>query len=149
MPKSYSTSAVTDLVAAIDGDRGSTRRSDWCERDRAIVFMSLLTGLRASEILNANVGDIRRTQDGGVLHVDRGRQRRPHALQRLRYRARRAFDMIGDNAREARERVGAAPDRVTLFFQHQKGAERPKLHAGALPYAGVAVMTEEATERAV
>ena len=35
----------------------------------AIVFTSLLAGLRAEELLNANVGDIRRTDDGGVLHV--------------------------------------------------------------------------------
>jgi site-specific recombinase XerD len=28
-----------------------------------------LAGLRADELLNANVGDIRRTEEGGVLHV--------------------------------------------------------------------------------
>jgi site-specific recombinase XerC len=69
LPKSYPARAVTDLIAAIDGDLGSTRSSDWAERDRAIVSTSLLAGLRADELLNANVGDIRRTDDGGVLHV--------------------------------------------------------------------------------
>ena len=69
LPKSYPAQAVTDLVSAIDSDDGSARRSDWPERDRAIVFTSLLAGLRADELLNANVGDIRRTEDGGVLHV--------------------------------------------------------------------------------
>jgi len=69
LPKSYPAQAVTDLVAAIETDHGSARRSDWPERDRAIVFTSLLAGLRADELLNANVGDIRRTADGGVLHV--------------------------------------------------------------------------------
>ena len=69
LPKSYPASVVTDLVAAIDADHGSTRASDWSERDRAIVFTSLLAGLRADELLNANVGDIRRTEDGAVLHV--------------------------------------------------------------------------------
>jgi site-specific recombinase XerD len=69
LPKSYPARAVTDLVAAIDRDQGSTRASDWAERDRAIVFTALLAGLRADELLNANVGDIRRTDDGGVLHV--------------------------------------------------------------------------------
>jgi site-specific recombinase XerD len=69
LPKSYPARAVTDLIAAIDGDHGSTRSSDWAERDRAIVFTSLLAGLRADELLNANVGDIRRTEDGGVLQV--------------------------------------------------------------------------------
>jgi site-specific recombinase XerD len=69
LPKSYPAEAVTELVAAIETDHGSARRSDWPERDRAIVFTSLLAGLRADELLNANVGDIRRTDDGGVLHV--------------------------------------------------------------------------------
>lgn len=69
LPKSYPASAVTDLVAAIDADHGSTRHTDWPERDRAIVFTSLLAGLRADELLNANVGDIRRADDGGVLQV--------------------------------------------------------------------------------
>ncbi|KKE98590.1 recombinase [Mycobacterium sp. SWH-M1] len=69
LPKSFPAHAVTELVTAIDADQGSTRPSDWPERDRAIVFTSLLAGLRAEELLNANVGDIRRTDDGGVLHV--------------------------------------------------------------------------------
>jgi site-specific recombinase XerD len=69
LPKSYPASAVTDLVAAIDADHGSTRHTDWPERDRAIVFTSQLAGLRADELLNANVGDIRRADDGGVLQV--------------------------------------------------------------------------------
>jgi site-specific recombinase XerD len=70
LPKSYPAQAVTDLIAAIETDRGSARRSDWPERDRAIVFTSLLAGLRADELITANIGDIRRThQDGGVLHV--------------------------------------------------------------------------------
>jgi integrase len=69
LPKSFPAQAISDLVAAIDADHGSTRSSDWPERDRAIVFTSLLAGLRADELLNANAGDIRRTDDGGVLHV--------------------------------------------------------------------------------
>ncbi|WP_161600585.1 tyrosine-type recombinase/integrase [Mycolicibacterium hodleri] len=57
------------MVAAIDADRDSARRADWAARDRAILFTALLAGLRADELLNASVGDIRRTDDGGVLHV--------------------------------------------------------------------------------
>jgi site-specific recombinase XerC len=38
LTKSYPAQAVTDLVAAIDSDDKSARRSDWPERDRAIVF---------------------------------------------------------------------------------------------------------------
>ncbi|MEE6140768.1 tyrosine-type recombinase/integrase [Mycobacterium sp. 050128] len=70
LPKSYRTETVTDLVAAIDAEQGSARRNDWPERDRAIVFTSLLAGLRAEELICADIGDIRRTDDGGgVLHV--------------------------------------------------------------------------------
>jgi site-specific recombinase XerC len=74
LPKSYPAQAVTDLVAAIETDHGSARRSHWAERDRAIVFTSLLAGLRADELLNANVGDIRRTDDGGAAARPRQRQ---------------------------------------------------------------------------
>jgi len=50
LPKSYRTATVTELVAAIDADQGSARRNDWPERDRAIVFTSLLAGLRAASV---------------------------------------------------------------------------------------------------
>lgn len=38
LPKNYTTNAVADLVSAIDAGLGSTRASDWPERDRALVF---------------------------------------------------------------------------------------------------------------
>jgi site-specific recombinase XerC len=59
LPKSYPAETVTELIAAIDSDQGSTRRSDWPERDLAIVFTSLLAGLRADELVSADIGDIR------------------------------------------------------------------------------------------
>ena len=43
------------------------RASDWPERDRALILTALLAGLRADELLRANVSDIRRTDDGAVL----------------------------------------------------------------------------------
>ncbi|MFG1932579.1 hypothetical protein ACGFK1_18345 [Mycobacterium sp. NPDC048908] len=58
LPKSHSTEAVARLAAATD-DEGSARRNERAERDRAIVFTSLLAGLRAHELINANIGDIR------------------------------------------------------------------------------------------
>jgi integrase len=43
------------------------------ERDRALILTSLLAGLRADELLRANVGDVRRSDDGAVVHVrDKG-----------------------------------------------------------------------------
>ncbi|SOJ56970.1 Tyrosine recombinase XerD [Mycobacterium simulans] len=69
LPKSYSAETIAEVVAAIDADQGSARRNDWPERDRAIVFTAVLAGLRADELIRADIGDIRRTDDGGVLHV--------------------------------------------------------------------------------
>jgi len=45
------------------------RRNDWIERDRALILTALLAGLRADELVRANVGDLRRTDDGAVIHV--------------------------------------------------------------------------------
>jgi integrase len=53
----------------IDTDNGSPRRTDWAGCDRALVLTSLLAGLRADERLRANIGDIRTTDEGGVIHV--------------------------------------------------------------------------------
>src|SRR6202158_524222 len=69
LPKALGTDTVTELLAVIDTDGASPRRTDWAERDRALVLTALLAGLRADELLRANVGDIRTTQEGGVIHV--------------------------------------------------------------------------------
>nr|WP_240163912.1 tyrosine-type recombinase/integrase [Mycolicibacterium sphagni] len=70
LPKGLGLDTVSGLLAVIDLDRGSTRRSDWAERDRAIVLTAVLAGLRADELVNADIGDIRPTDDeGGVIHV--------------------------------------------------------------------------------
>ena len=39
------------------------------ERDRAIILTALLAGLRSEELINGNIGDLRRTADGAVIHV--------------------------------------------------------------------------------
>ena len=39
------------------------------QRDRALILTALLAGLRAEELVRANVGDLRRTDDGAVIHV--------------------------------------------------------------------------------
>jgi len=70
LPKSLPQSAAEALVNAIDAPGALKRRTDWPERDRAIILTALLAGLRAQELRNANVGDLRLTEDGGgVLHV--------------------------------------------------------------------------------
>lgn len=70
LPKSLPQSAAQALLNAVDAPAAVKRRTDWPERDRAIVLTALLAGLRAQELRGANVGDLRVTQDGGgVLHV--------------------------------------------------------------------------------
>ncbi len=70
LPKGLGAETVSGLLAAIDADSGSQRRSHWPERDAALVLTAVLAGLRADELLRANVGDIRTTTEGGgVIHV--------------------------------------------------------------------------------
>lgn len=70
LPKGLGAETVSGLLAAIDADSGSQRRSDWPERDVALVLTAVLAGLRADELLRAEVGDIRTTTEGcGVIHV--------------------------------------------------------------------------------
>jgi site-specific recombinase XerD len=69
LPKGLGAETVSGLLAAINTDSGSQRRSDWPERDAALVLTAALTGLRADELLRANVGDIRTTTEGGVIQV--------------------------------------------------------------------------------
>jgi site-specific recombinase XerD len=69
LPKALPTDSVAALLAALSEDPQRPRRSDWLERDRALILTALLAGLRADELLRANVGDLRRTKDGAVIHV--------------------------------------------------------------------------------
>jgi site-specific recombinase XerC len=55
LPKSYSGTAITNVLAAIHADPQAVGRTEWPERDRAIIFTSLLAGLRADELLNASL----------------------------------------------------------------------------------------------
>ena len=69
LPKGLGADTISELLRVIDEVRGSGRRSEWAERDRAIVLTAVLAGLRADELMRANVGDIRPADDGGVIHV--------------------------------------------------------------------------------
>jgi integrase/recombinase XerC len=68
LPKALPTDSVAALLAALNED-AQRRRSDWIERDRALILTALLAGLRADELLRANVGDLRRSDEGAVIHV--------------------------------------------------------------------------------
>jgi integrase/recombinase XerC len=78
LPKALPPDSVTALLAALRSEPQPRRRRDWIERDRALILTALLAGLRADELLRANVGDLRRTDDGAVIHVrgKGGRDRR-------------------------------------------------------------------------
>ncbi len=69
LPKSLPPESVTALLAAVSTEPQRPRSTDWLERDRAIIITGLLAGLRADERLRANIGDLRRTDDGAVLQV--------------------------------------------------------------------------------
>jgi integrase/recombinase XerC len=69
LPKAIPADSVAALLAVLSFDAKPRRRGDWIERDRALICTALLAGLRADELLRANIGDLRRTGDGAVIHV--------------------------------------------------------------------------------
>ena len=69
LPKGLGAETIAELLRVIDEDCGSGRRSDWAERDRAIVLTAVLAGLRVDKLVRADVGHIRLTDEGGVIHV--------------------------------------------------------------------------------
>src|SRR5271166_5348727 len=70
LPKALPRTAVEALLESIAQDQESKHRTDWAERDLALILTGLLAGLRAEELQRADVGDIRTTDDGAaVFHV--------------------------------------------------------------------------------
>jgi integrase/recombinase XerC len=62
--------AVEALLETVAQDHGSKRQTDWVERDLAIILTALLAGLRAEELRQTNVGDIRTSDHGtAVIHI--------------------------------------------------------------------------------
>jgi integrase/recombinase XerC len=70
LPKALPRTAVEALLETTAQDQASQHQIDWAERDLAIILTALLAGLRADELRQADVGDIRTTDDGSaVIHV--------------------------------------------------------------------------------
>lgn len=68
LPRSLPQPAVGALLDAVDSE--PQRRTDWPERDLALILTGLLAGLRADELRRADVGDIRTSAAGGAaIHV--------------------------------------------------------------------------------
>lgn len=138
LPKGVGAETISGLLTAIDADRGSGRRSDWPERDAALVLTAVLTGLRADELIRANVGDIRATDGGGVIHV-RGKgnkdRRIPgeNALIKVleRYLDSRAARFPGSVKRQqASGGIAAWPATAALFV----GGDGQRITRGVLQY---------------
>lgn len=70
LPKALPRTAVEALLETVAQDQDSQRQTDWAERDLAIILTALLAGLRAEELRQADIGDIRTTDDGAaIIHV--------------------------------------------------------------------------------
>jgi site-specific recombinase XerD len=65
--------AVEALLETAAQDHASQRQIDWAERDLAIILTALLAGLRAEELHQADVGDIRTTDNGAAVILVRGK----------------------------------------------------------------------------
>ncbi len=138
LPKSYTADAVNNLIAAIDTDDGSARRSNWPERDRAIIFTALLTGLRADELIRANIGDIRCNADGGVLHVSGkgNKDRRIPCDTKLIEMLQRYLQTREDRIPHLRKR-SASPDVMGRFSPTAPlfvGSDGERITRGTLQY---------------
>jgi site-specific recombinase XerD len=77
LPKALPANVVTSLLSSLTAEP-ERRRSDWIERDRALILTSLLAGLRSDELIRANIGDVRPTENAAIMQVrgKGGRDRR-------------------------------------------------------------------------
>ena len=134
LPKALPADAVAALLTDLGADPQPQRRTDWMQRDRALILTALLAGLRADELLRANVGDLRRTDDGAVIHVcgKGGKDRRipiePALLDVLeRYLDSRAARFPATTKRRSSPAGGltAWPAGAPLFV----GADGDRIHA--------------------
>jgi integrase len=114
---------VAQLLAVIAADSDSPLRTDWAQRDRALLLTALLAGLRADELVRSNIGDIRVTEDGGVINVrgKGGKDRRIPVEEGLigvleDYLHSRASRLPGTNKRRSADATLAAwPSNAPLF----------------------------------
>jgi integrase/recombinase XerC len=73
LPKALPRTAVEALLETVARDQNSKRQIDWSERDLVIILIALLAGLRADELRQADVGDIRTTDDGAAVIYVKGK----------------------------------------------------------------------------
>ena len=66
VPKALPEQRFEALLSAVTQE-SDTRRTDWKERDLAVILTALLAGLRAEELRLVDVGDIRTLDDGSAV----------------------------------------------------------------------------------
>ena len=131
LPKALPTDSLVALLAILE-ETPRRRRTDWIERDHALILTALLAGLRADELLRANVGDLRRTKDGAVIHVrgKGGRNRRVPIEAPLvdgpRGLSRQSRGPLPDHGKEAllpRRGIGRLSPSGTAVCRRRWGAD--------------------------
>ena len=80
LPKALPRTAVRALLETVAQDYGSHRQTEWAERDLAIILTALLAGLRAEELRQADIGDIRTTDDGAAVILAKGKGGKERAV---------------------------------------------------------------------
>lgn len=80
LPKALPRTAVEALLETVGQDQGSKHRTDWAERDLALILTALLAGPRAEELRQADVGDIRTTDDGAAVILIKGKGGKERAV---------------------------------------------------------------------
>jgi integrase/recombinase XerC len=139
LPKSLPQPAAEALLNAVGAPGEVKRRSEWPERDRALILTALLAGLRAQEMRGANIGDLRVTDNhGGVLHVrGKGKKDRTVPIEQALievlndYLASRAARFPGTTRRHPTgPLLGGWPASAPLFI----GSDGHRITRGALQY---------------
>ena len=142
LPKAFKADAVSALLAsqaaesAADGPPGN--RKSWPERDSALVLTTLLTGMRADELLRTNIGDIRPTAGGGAIFHVRGKankdRRIPVEMALItvieQYLATRAARFGGRKRPGLDAELAAWPAKAPLFVGH----DGERITMGTLQY---------------
>lgn len=79
LPKALPRTAVEALLSAV-AQESDVRRTDWKERDLALILTALLAGLRAEELRLVDVGDVRTLDDGSAVINVKGKGGKERSL---------------------------------------------------------------------
>ena len=141
--------AVEALLETVADDQDSTRRTDWAERDLALILTGrtdwaerdlaliltgLLAGLRAEELQQADVGDIRTTGMGEVYRGLLSRASEAASPRRFEGLAGRRFG--GPRISESVQ-PRSQPGRCALPLAHRRSARPRRLRRSTVDRDGL------------